>query len=1182
MHPIKLLLATLIALPSIPISAAAAPAPERVPDPDAEATPRFHPDQLILRLRPELAETLRAGAGLDALGDVDDPGSLHAVLAKAGALGLVPISGAASQTGPPGKKKGSKNTPQPPPPAAAPISVLDDIFLIELEPERGVLAAVAAAAAHPDVVFAEPNLRFEVLAQPLPDVSFVPDDPFVTEDGQHWSEGAWGQIFPDLWGLRAVRALEAWSLFDEDASGDFEAAETRPGEGIVVAVIDTGLDRSHRDIAPNAWIHPGEIAGNGIDDDGNGFVDDVSGWDFVDDDAEPDDRNGHGTHVAGTIAARVRNATDVAGVAPWARIMPVKALDENGIGFVSDLVPAVRYAADNGANILSNSWGGLGGSPTLEAAFEYVRERGAIAVASAGNASAPVAAYEPASFEGVIAVAAIGPDDVRAPFSNYGRQIALSAPGIDVLSLNANAGDNTIATVRPDLVVTPHALRLSGTSMACPHVSGAIAVIWSRFPDETATEIRGRLLAGAEAIDAANPGFEERLGAGRVDVEGSLLSVPHPVLVLRDIETSGLFPGGETAFSVRLVNEWAEARSVEMTLVADDPFVTVLDGHTAFGDLPPGAVATHEDDPFRLQLASDVPFGHEIVLEFELRGESGLLESSTLRLHVTFFQDTGVSTGLPLEDFAPWRVSIRDYDGDDLSDVLFVGYARTTLHRNLGDVRFTDATVEARVFVDGFATSDGVFADVDNDGDQDLFVGGLTNSAWSHLFMNDGGVFTDETGARGVRGMRAANAIAFDYDRDGQLDFFGGSDFNVAPDSIKREANFLLHNLGDGHFEDVILSSCIAPFQWLLGGQAVAFDYDGDGDADLLRVSVFSSFRLYRNEGDGRFTDVTRDAGLTSYRNSDVACEVKGRWRHRKDCDQSPAIALAVGDIDNDADLDIFVTGRRGFPNALFRNDGRGRFSDVTAESGDIADGGVSGFHTGNDFFDFDNDGDLDLYVTNDGTLELSNNVLYRNEGEGIFRRVTDLAFPSSATPGGGAAGVADFNGDGALDVYAPSGVLGVGLRGALFLNRLGLRNHWIKLRLVGVASNRDAYGARVLLTAGGTTQLREVHTSSVETQPVHFGLGAGTAADTIEVRWPSGLVQRLYDVAGDTLLTVVEPAGCLDDPPSPGCADVSLANPPTPLPEVIAECKEPGRPDDLDPPGSKVGGPKELLGELR
>jgi len=255
--------------------------------------------------------------------------------------------------------------------------------VLELDSAADVVAVAAELAALPDVEYAEPNWIVHTQPTPLPFLPFVPDDRFVTLDGVYWSGGAWDHEFNDLWGLEKIRAIEGWNLFDADDDGAFGPGETKPGDGVVVAVIDTGVDHLHPDLAANIWINDDEVADNGIDDDANGFVDDVRGWSFVDDTNDPMDLNGHGTHVAGTIAG-VANTSGVAGVAPWARIMPVAGLNASGSGSVVALANGVIYAADNGADILSNSWGGLPNTAIADA-FAYADSLGVLAAGTTAS-----------------------------------------------------------------------------------------------------------------------------------------------------------------------------------------------------------------------------------------------------------------------------------------------------------------------------------------------------------------------------------------------------------------------------------------------------------------------------------------------------------------------------------------------------------------------------------------------------------------------------------------------------------------------------------------------------------------------------------------------------------------------------------------------------------------------------
>ena len=288
------------------------------------------------------------------------------------------------------------------------------------------------------------------------------------------------------WNLNAIGAPEAW-------------AAGYTGLGITVAIIDTGVDLDHPDLVQNLFVNPGEIAGNGIDDDGNGFVDDIHGFDFADRDADPNDGNGHGTHVAGTVAA-ANNGFGATGVAPNAKILPVRVLGDNGSGRTSDVAAGIRYAADLGADIINLSLGG-GYSRAIEAAIEYAGSLGSLIVAAAGNESSPVPGY-PARFsasdDNVISVGAYSSSGSLAGFSNdVGRSgaVQVDAPGVGIFSTYVGGGYAT----------------LSGTSMASPHIAGLAALTLSSNPNLTSAKLRALLasgtvgrVAGSDARGSAN------------------------------------------------------------------------------------------------------------------------------------------------------------------------------------------------------------------------------------------------------------------------------------------------------------------------------------------------------------------------------------------------------------------------------------------------------------------------------------------------------------------------------------------------------------------------------------------------------------------------------------------------------------------------------------------------------
>ncbi len=323
--------------------------------------------------------------------------------------------------------------------------------------------ALAFYRNHPSVLYAEPNYRVRAAA--------LPNDPYL---GQLWGLHNTGRSggTPDA----DIDAPEAWELLSGDG-------------GTIVAVVDTGVDYLHPDLAASMWRNPGEIAGNGVDDDGNGFVDDVFGADFLNQDGDPMDDHGHGTHVAGTIAAVHNNAQGVAGVNPHARIMALKFLDASGTGTVLDAVAAIDYAVSHGAKISNHSWSSGGFSQALEDALERAKQAGHIVVAAAGNdgSNVDVSPSYPASFalDNVVAVAATDRNDRLAGFSNFGPvSVDLAAPGYAILSTVPGGAYDT----------------LSGTSMATPHVAGVASLVWDQNPGWSYSRVIDKVLTAADPI----------------------------------------------------------------------------------------------------------------------------------------------------------------------------------------------------------------------------------------------------------------------------------------------------------------------------------------------------------------------------------------------------------------------------------------------------------------------------------------------------------------------------------------------------------------------------------------------------------------------------------------------------------------------------------------------------------
>jgi subtilisin family serine protease len=286
---------------------------------------------------------------------------------------------------------------------------------VALPDTMSVEEALAIYGSDPEVVSVEPN--YLLFTQSMP------NDPYF---GQQWGLANTGQSVSGASGTAGadIDAVEAWAL---DTGSD----------PVVVAVVDTGCHLTHPDLAANFWVNDDEIAGNGVDDDGNGFVDDRQGWDFADDDNFPQDAGGHGTHVAGIIAARGGNGKGIAGVARKARIMPVRFMNGFDTGTVADAIAAIEYALTNGARIVNCSWGSSGYSSAL---YHLMAEADALFVCAAGNNADDTDRHEffPAGYglDNLISVAASDPMDELAWFSNYGpTSVHLAAPGERIYSL---------------------------------------------------------------------------------------------------------------------------------------------------------------------------------------------------------------------------------------------------------------------------------------------------------------------------------------------------------------------------------------------------------------------------------------------------------------------------------------------------------------------------------------------------------------------------------------------------------------------------------------------------------------------------------------------------------------------------------------------------------------------------
>lgn len=303
------------------------------------------------------------------------------------------------------------------------------------------------------------------------------------------------------WHLPKIKANGAWNYFST-------------GSKIVIAIVDDAMQTTHPDLSPNLWVNPGEIPGNGQDDDLNGYIDDVNGFDIADYDNNPNPPNNnfdHGTHVTGISSAATNNSTGVASIGYSAKLMCVKST--NNATYISHGYDGVFYAASNGADVINMSWGGNASSSTGQNTMTYAHNQGCVLVAGAGNNGNSTKFY-PAAYSYVISVAGTKSDDKKVSSSCYGTWVDICAPGNNIYSTTINSGYGY----------------KTGTSMASPLVAGLCALMRSADTTLTAAQIESCLTSSAVNINSLNPGFSGWLGAGRIDAEAAMICINNLIL----------------------------------------------------------------------------------------------------------------------------------------------------------------------------------------------------------------------------------------------------------------------------------------------------------------------------------------------------------------------------------------------------------------------------------------------------------------------------------------------------------------------------------------------------------------------------------------------------------------------------------------------------------------------------
>ena len=513
----------------------------------------------------------------------------------------------------------------------------------------------------------------------------------------------------------------------------------------------------------------------------------------------------------------------------------------------------------------------------------------------------------------------------------------------------------------------------------------------------------------------------------------------------------------------------------------------------------------------------------------------------------------GMKTNRYLLETTGTGTAAFDYDNDGWLDVFVVngttleGFPKgqeptSHMYRNKHDGTFEDVTAKAGLALTGWGQG-ACAGDYDNDGNEDLFV---TFFGTNRLFRNRGdGTFDDVSKRAGldmVRSRWGAGCAFLDYDRNGRLDIFAANyiDLDLAsapvpesglcrykglpvacgPPGLPGGKNILYRNQGDGTFADVSVASGIARANGTYALGVSTLDFDDDGWVDLYVANDSNPSALYRNNRDGTFSDIGITAGCA----------------YSQDGKPQAGMGVAIGDYNRDGRMDIFKTNFAGDTSTLYANNGNGLCEDRTFASGFGRNTRWLGWAVA--FLDLDLDGWQDLFLVNGHVYPevdqvkteagyKQRKVVYRNRGDGRFDDVTEQLGPPVTVPKAGrGAAFADFDNDGDVDIIVNN------VHDTPELYRLDQREprNWSALRLVGVQSNRSAIGSRVVLSAGGVTQVSEVRGGgsyySQNDLRLHFGLGSAKTIDRVEVRWPNGNVEVWTGVEPNKVVTLTEGTG--------------------------------------------------------
>ncbi len=484
-------------------------------------------------------------------------------------------------------------------------SELNKTFIIEYSSPHDPKYLAQTLSKQKNLLWAEPHY--------VDDIVFSPDDPSYADTTQ--------------WHLYTIEAAAAWDV-------------TKGNSDIVIGIIDTGVYWHHPDLEGNIWTNPNEIANNNVDDDNNGYIDDVHGWDFGSNDNDPtEDAPVHGTHVAGIAAAVTNNNTGIASIGFNSKYMPVK-ITSGSSGEFPFPFEAIRYAVDNGADILNFSWRGTSYSNAEQELMNYAVSKGVAIISAAGNDNSDALTY-PASYDGVLSIAGTRIGDSRYAASNYGVTVDVAAPGAGIYSTWNESGYRN----------------LSGTSMSTPLTAGLAALVKSQFPNYTGLQIEEQIRANTDNIDAINPNFAKLLGSGRINAVNAVSNIDAKSVRAVDVNFidngngDGIFTSGENVeIEIKFRNYLSHITGLSVKLTSTDSNITITNDNFSAGSLGTLDSISNSANKYSFDISSSVPQNHELKLLLNYTADGGYADYQwiTVNLNPTYATQSGNDIALTI------------------------------------------------------------------------------------------------------------------------------------------------------------------------------------------------------------------------------------------------------------------------------------------------------------------------------------------------------------------------------------------------------------------------------------------------------------------------------------------------------------------------------------------------------